>query len=77
MNTIIHPETGEKINIFSRKGKNILKNYIKYYTHVGSELSSSRRSSRLKRQRDDDEEIMPRKIIKTHEYTFNINPYCK
>ena len=75
MNTIIHPETGEKINIFSKKGKNILKNYIKYYTHGGSELSSSRRSSRLKRQRDDDEEIIPRKIIKTtHEYTFNISP---
>ena len=38
-------------------------------------MSSSRRSSRLKRQRDDDEEIMPRKIIKTtHEYTFNISP---
>ena len=27
--TIIHPETKQKINLFTKKGKNLLKNYIK------------------------------------------------
>ena len=77
MNYIIHPNTGEKINIFSKKGKNILKKYIQYYTQFSGSYPP-RRSSRFKRQRHEDEviETIPKKKIKTGpvEYTFNINP---
>ena len=77
MNYIIHPNTGEKINIFSKKGKYILKKYIKFYTQF-SGSNPPRRSSRFKRQRHEDEviETIPYKKIKTGpvEYTFNINP---
>ena len=33
---IVHPETGEKINIFSQQGLNILNRYVKNYKYGGS-----------------------------------------
>ena len=66
MNFIINPETGEKIDILTDNGKQILKKYIENYKNGGS-----KRKNPFSFESDVDY-----KKIKTGpvEYTFNINP---
>ena len=51
-NYIVNPESGKNVSIYSKTGKKVLRNYVKYLEKLGGKRNKSRRNKKKPKKED-------------------------